>query len=75
MTVLWKLFSRGVLIHFLTPYNSDCNPIEESYSKLKPVMWANEQLLDSGLDIEALVLASITPDDCIAWINNAGYTE
>jgi len=40
-------------------------------------MQANEQLLDSGLDTEALVLAglsSITPDDCIAW-NNAVYTE
>ena len=36
-------------------------------------MWANEQLLDSGVDIEALILAglsSTTPDDC--GINNAG---
>lgn len=47
-------------------------------SKLKSVMQANEQLLDSGLDIEALVLAglsSITRDDCTAWISNAGYTK
>ena len=68
----------GVLIHFLPPYSPDLNPIEESFSKLKSVMWANEQLLDSGLDIEALILtglSSITSDDCIAWINNAGYTE
>ena len=68
----------GVLIHFLPPYSPDLNPIEESFSKLKSVMLANEQLLDSGLDIEALILAglsSITPDDCIAWINNAEYTE
>ena len=68
----------GVLIYFLPPYSPDFNPIEESFSKLKSVMQANEQLLDSGLDIEALILtglSSFTPDDCIAWINNAGYTE
>ena len=36
-------------------------------------MRANEELLDSGVDIEALILAglsSTTPDDC--GINNAG---
>ena len=46
----------GVLIHFLPPYIPDFNPIEESFSKLKSVMRANEQPLDSGLDIVALVL-------------------
>ena len=38
-------------------------------------MKANEQLLDSGLDVEALVLAgfsSIIPDDCKARIDNGG---
>jgi len=68
----------GVLVHFLPPYSPDLNPIEESFSKLKSVMKANEQLLDSGLDVEALLLAgfsSITPDDCKAWIDNAGYRE
>ena len=46
----------GVLIHFLPPYIPDFNPIEESFSKLKSVMRANDQPLDSGLDIVALVL-------------------
>ena len=50
----------GVLIHFLPPYSPDFNPIEESFSKLKSVMRANEQLLDSGLDIEALILAGLS---------------
>ena len=42
------------MVHFLP---QDLNPIEESCFKLKSVMKANEQLLESGLDVEALVLA------------------
>jgi len=77
-SVVETIQQLGVLVPFLPSYSPDLNPIGESFSKLKSVMKANEQLLDSGLDVEALVLAgfsSITSDDCKAQIDNAGYRE
>lgn len=67
--------STGALVIFLPPYSPDLNAIEEAFSKLKIILKANEELLDT-LDIELLVLhacTSITEDDCNNWIKHAGY--
>jgi len=65
----------GALVQFLPPYIPDLNAIEESFSKVKSVLKANEDAR-KDLDIETAVLAAfntITPADCQAWIAHCGY--
>ena len=65
----------GALVQFLPPYSPDLNAIEESFSKVKSVLKANEDAW-KDFDIETAVLAafnSITPADCQAWIAHCGY--
>jgi len=65
----------GALVQFLPPYSPDLNAIEESFSKVKSVLKANEDAW-KDFDIETAVLAAfntITPADCQAWIAHCGY--
>jgi len=61
----------------LPPYCPDLNPIEESFSKVKSVLKANEEAL-FNMGTETAVLTAfntITPHDCMQWIKHAGYDE
>ncbi len=63
----------GALVHFLPPYSPDYNPIEEAFSKMKSSMKAMEQEAQV-VDIDTIILSAfttITPSDCIGWINDS----
>ena len=67
--------SVGALVLFLPPYSPDYNPIEELFSKLKAVVkhFEAEQEMQE-MTLEEIVLAaftSITPENCISWIEHA----
>ena len=68
--------AAGALLIFLPPYSPDYNPIEEAFSKVKTLIKAYEQELETGgMDIKDIVLlafAQITPADCYNWINHCG---
>ena len=68
--------SIGCLVVFLPPYSPDLNPIEEVFSSVKSFMKANESILqvtDNVEDVVTAAFADITPEQCQAWINEAGY--
>ncbi len=68
--------SMGVLVLFLPPYSPDMMPIESAFSKAKSFLKANEIAFGAYNDPTDLVLAafaSITPEDCLGWIENCGY--
>ena len=59
-----------------TTYSPDFHPIEETFSKVKAVMRANEQL-EFDTDAEVAVLSAfntVTVDDCVQWITHCGHT-
>ena len=65
----------GSLVQFLPPYSPDYNPIELLFSKVKCTLRAMEVELSVTGDIESMVLAafaSVTHEDCSAWINSVG---
>ena len=68
--------SMGVLVLFLPPYSPDMMPIESAFSKAKSFLKANEIAFgayDDPTDIVLAAFASITPEDCLGWIQNCGY--
>ena len=68
--------AAGALLIFLPPYSPDYNPIEETFSKVKTYIRAQEQELElGGMDLKDIILlafAQITPTDCVKWINHCG---
>ena len=63
----------GALVHFLPPYSPDYNPIEEAFSKPKSSMKAMEEEAQV-MDIDTVIISAfttITPSDCIGWINDS----
>lgn len=68
--------SMGVLVLFLPPYSPDMMPIESAFSKVKSFLKANEiamEAYDDPTDLVLAAFASITPEDCLGWIENCGY--
>ena len=62
----------GVIVHYLPPYSPDYNPIELLFSKVK-LLIKQMELESTVQDIETIILAafaSITKEDCIAWIHS-----
>lgn len=62
----------GVIVHYLPPYSPNYNPIELLFSKVKSLIRKMETELSLMEDIETIVLAafaSITKEDCEAWVN------
>jgi len=64
--------SMGVLVLFLPPYSPDMMPIESAFSKVKSFLKAIGAY-DDPTDIALAAFASITPEDCLGWIQNCGY--
>ena len=62
----------GAIVHYLPPYSPDFNPIEEAFSKVKPLIMNMESSTTADdLDIDTIVLlafASTTSEDCKGWI-------
>ena len=72
--VVVLLETLGVLVFYLLPYSPELNPIEELFSKVKPYLKATENHLNETLETLLLMaFSSITVNDCISWINHAGY--
>ena len=68
--------SIGALVVFLPPYSPDLNAVEEAFSSIKSYLKANEAVLQVTDNIEELltaVFATVTPQQCQAWIKDAGY--
>ena len=67
--------SIGALVIFLPPYSPDMNPIEEMFSCVK-YLKANEAVLQVTDDIEGSIteaFATISREQCKAWVKDAGY--
>ena len=72
--VVALLETLGVLVFYLPPYSPELNPIEELFSKVKSYLKATEHHLNETLETLLLMaFFSITVNDCISWINHAGY--
>lgn len=68
--------ATGALVRFLPPYSPDLNPIEEAFSKVKSYLRDNEpsyQCTSRPRIILAEAFASITPQDCVNYMEHAGY--
>ena len=70
----------GALVHYLPPYSPDMNPIEETFSKVKGFLKANDpfiQVVEQSEipDIILSAFASVTSSDCHGWMKHCGYIQ
>jgi len=72
-----NLIKAGIDFQFLPAYSPDMNPIEECFSKIK--YWIRRHgsaLAEHGYDEYAMIyhaFESVTPEQCVAWIEHSGY--
>lgn len=70
------LNDTGIITHFLPPYSPDYNPIELAFSKVKYAIKALESEMQMlAVDVDTIILAAfatITQQDCQAWITSCG---
>ena len=74
--VVSMINATGALIRFLPPYSPDMNPIESVFGEVKHYLQANSILFNTSFSTHTILLMafnSITPENCKAYINNAGY--
>ena len=66
----------GALLIFLPPYSPDYNPIEEAFSKVKTLIKAYEEEMESNhmdmLDVVLTAFSHIIKEDCHGWIDHCG---
>lgn len=68
------LNDAGIITHFLPPYSPDYNPIELTFSKVKYAIKAMESEM-LAVDVDTIILAAfatVTQNDCQAWITSGG---
>jgi len=64
----------GALLVFLPKYSPDLNPIEQVFAKFKTLLRkADARTYDAVSDAAAAVLAKYSPQECAAYLRNAGY--
>ena len=66
----------GAKLCFLPPYSPDLMPLEEVFSKVKYFLKANDNAYlctSSPEDMVKLAFSTITQDNCINYIKEAGY--
>jgi transposase len=69
-----KIRATGARLIFLPPYSPDLNPIEQMFSKIKQAMRkAMARSVHAVHDALATTLATITPQECSKYLQNAGY--
>ena len=69
--------AAGSLFLFLPPYSPNLMPIEEAFSKVKAYIRDNEMAYQSTHTpriIVAHAFKSITQQDCIGYMEHAGYS-
>jgi transposase len=69
-----QIESCGAQLVYLPPYSPDFNPIEQAWSKLKPLLRAvKARLLDQLEPVIAQAIAAITPQNAQAFFRHCGY--
>ena len=64
----------GARLVFLPRYSPDLNPIEQVFAKFKILLRkAGARTYDAVSDASAQILAQYSPDECAAYLSNAGY--
>jgi transposase len=64
----------GARLLFLPKYSPDLNPIEQVFAKLKTLMRkAGARTYDAIRNASAKILAQFSPNECAAYLRNAGY--
>ena len=76
--VVRSIQNTGALIRFLPPYSPDYNPLEESFSKVKSFLRANEFAYDITTEprlLIAMAFNSVTAENYAGYIKHAGYQK
>jgi transposase len=64
----------GARLVFLPKYSPDLNPIEQVFAKFKTLLRkAEARTYDAIADASAAILAQYQPEECAAYVRNAGY--
>jgi putative transposase len=64
----------GARLLFLPKYSPDLNPIEQVFAKLKTLLRkAGARSYGAVSDATAKILAKYAPEECAAYLRNAGY--
>ena len=66
--------AAGAKLFFLRPYSPDLNPIEQVFAKFKTLLRkAGARSYEAVCQASAQILAQYRPEECAAYIRNAGY--
>ena len=71
--VLELITAVGALVKFLPPYSPDLNPIEEVFAEVKHYLEANDPTTESPESTILLAYNSVSIDNCLSYIEHAGY--
>ena len=68
----------GALVHYLSPYSPDLNPIEEMFSKVKACLRENDTAIqkvdERGVfDFVEAAFSTVRQEDIFGWYDHAGY--
>ena len=64
----------GARLVFLPKYSPDLNPIEQVFAKFKTLLRkAGARTYDAVADATAAILSQYAPQECAAYVRNAGY--
>jgi transposase len=67
--------ATGARLRFLPPYSPDLNPIEQAFAKIKSALRAAAARSSHALNQSlAHILKTISPNECAAYLANAGYS-
>jgi transposase len=73
-TVRARIEARGARVVFLPAYSPDLNPIELAFSKIKQALRSAGARTQEALEAAiAAALATITPEDALAFFKHCGY--
>jgi transposase len=66
--------AAGARLVFLPKYSPDLNPIEQVFAKFKTLLRkAGARTYDAVVNASAVILAQYPPEECAAYVRNAGY--
>jgi transposase len=66
--------AAGAKLRYLPAYSPDLNPIEQAFSKIKAMLRKTAARSIKSLHMAVKkILASISPVECAAYLNNSGY--
>jgi putative transposase len=66
--------AAGARLVFLPKYSPDLNPIEQVFAKFKTLLRkAGARTYDAIVNASAAILAQYPPEECAAYVRNAGY--